>query len=106
MNMFSRTSKSPLANWWWTVDRGLLAMVGVIIIFGIVLVMAASPPVAMRIGLDEYHFFIRHLIVLVPSVMFMLGVSFLSVRNIWRLAVIMLAGSFVCLVYVLSLIHI
>jgi cell division protein FtsW len=102
MNMLSRTSKSPLANWWWTVDRGLLAMVMAIIVFGVVLVMAASPPVAMRIGLDEYHFFIRHLVVLIPSVCFMLGVSFLNARNIWRFAAIMLAGSFVCLVYVLG----
>jgi len=99
---FSRTNKSVLASWWWTVDHVLLSLVSVIIIFGIVLVLAASPPVAMRIGLDEYHFFIRHLIVLIPSVAMMLGISFLNVRNIWRLAAVMLLGSFVCLVYVLA----
>ena len=79
----------------------LLALILSIIVFGIVLVMAASPPVAMRIGLDEYHFFMRHLIVLIPSVAMMFGISLLNVRNIWRLAAVMLAGSFVCLVYVL-----
>ena len=102
MGLFSRTNNSIFSQWWWTVDRGLLAMISVIIIFGIVLVMAASPPVAMRIGLDEYHFFIRHLIILVPSIVFMLGISLLDTRNIWRLAALMLAGSFVCLVYVLA----
>ena len=99
---FSRTNKSVLASWWWTVDHVLLSLVSVIIVFGVVLVLAASPPVAMRIGLDEYHFFIRHLIVLVPSVAMMLAISFLNVRNIWRLAAVMLLGSFFCLVYVLA----
>ena len=101
MGFLSRTNQSLFAQWWWTVDRVLLALILSIIVFGIVLVMAASPPVAMRIGLDEYHFFMRHLIVLVPSVAMMLGISLLNVRNIWRLAALMLAGSFVCLVYVL-----
>lgn len=102
MNVFSRTNKSFLSRWWWTVDRVLLALISAVIIFGIVLVMAASPPVAMRIGLDEYHFFIRHLIVLFPSVCIMLAISFLDVRNIWRLGAVMLFGSFICLVYVLA----
>jgi len=102
MGYFSRTNKSLVARWWWTVDRGLLAMIAIIITYGVVLVMAASPPVAMRIGLDEYHFFFRHMIVLVPSILLMLGISLLDIRNIWRLAAVMLAGSFVCLVYVLG----
>ncbi len=101
MSFLSRTNKSFFARWWWTVDRTLLVLVSAIIIFGVVLVMAASPPVAMRIGLNEYHFVIRHLIVLIPSVVVMLAISLLDVRNIWRLALLMLAGSFVCLVYVL-----
>ena len=102
MGYFSRTNTSMLARWWWTVDRMMLALIGIIITYGIVLVMAASPPVAMRIGLDEYHFFIRHMIVLVPSIVIMLGISLMSVRNIWRLSAIMLAVSFLCLIYVLA----
>lgn len=101
MSYFSRTDKSLLARWWWTVDRGLLALLGVIIIFGIVLVTAASPPVAMRIGLDQYHFVIRHLVVLVPSIVIMLGISLLDLRDIWRLASVMLLGCFGALVFVL-----
>ena len=78
MSFFSRTNKSLLARWWWTVDRGLLALISIIIIFGIVLVMAASPPVAVRIGLGEYHFFIRHLIVLIPSGIYYVGDIFVG----------------------------
>ncbi|MEZ5902255.1 MAG: putative peptidoglycan glycosyltransferase FtsW [Alphaproteobacteria bacterium] len=101
MKHFSRTDKSLLSRWWWTVDRGLLVLLGIIIIFGIVLVTAASPPVALRIGLDQYHFVIRHLIVLVPSLAIMFGISLLDVKQIWRLSAIMLVGCFIALIYVL-----
>ncbi|HPD82957.1 MAG TPA: putative peptidoglycan glycosyltransferase FtsW [Alphaproteobacteria bacterium] len=101
MKHFSRTDKSLLSRWWWTVDRGLLVLLGIIIIFGIVLVTAASPPVALRIGLDQYHFVIRHLIVLVPSLAIMFGISLLDVKQIWRLSAIMLVGCSIALIYVL-----
>lgn len=101
-NFFSRTDQSILGRWWWTVDRGLLALLLVLMTFGVVLVMAASPPVALRIGLGQYHFLFRHLIVLVPSFLIMLGLSLLDVKYIWRLSAIMLIGSFLALVYVLG----
>lgn len=102
MTYFSRTDKSILGRWWWTIDRALLALIMVIMVFGVVLVATASPPVAMRIGLDQYHFMIRHLIVLVPSFVIMLGLSLLEVRQIWRISALMLLGSFFALVYVLG----
>lgn len=101
MKYFSRTDKSLLSRWWWTIDRPLLALLLIIITFGIVLVTAASPPVATRIGLGQYHFLIRHIIVLIPSIAIMLGISLLDVKQIWRLSAIMLAASIVALVYVL-----
>ena len=102
MSFFSRTNKSFLSHWWWTVDRIQLVLISSLMIFGVVLVMAASPPVAMRVDLDQYHFFIRHLIVLLPSFLIMLGVSLMDTRTIWRLASLMLVGSFFCLLYVLA----
>ena len=102
MSVFSRTDKTLLGRWWWTVDRGLLAILFIIITFGVVLVVAASPPVALRIGLDQYHFVIRHLIVLCPSCLIMLGLSLLDTKQIWRIAAVILAGSFIALIYVLG----
>lgn len=101
MNYFSRTNKSLLSRWWWTIDRVLLASLMVVIVFGVVLVTAASPPVATRIGLDQYHFVIRHLIILVPSFLIMLGISLMDIKQIWRLAAITLLGCFFALIYVL-----
>ncbi len=100
-HLFSRTDNSVLGRWWWTVDRGLLAGLLALVVFGIILVAAASPPVAERVGLNQYHFIIKHLIFLVPALVIMFGVSLLSPRWIWRLASVALAGSVIAMILVL-----
>jgi cell division protein FtsW len=58
--MISRAAPTPWSEWWWTIDRLMLAALGTLMIVGIVLSLAASPPVATRIGLDPFHFVNRH----------------------------------------------
>ncbi|MCB9991912.1 MAG: cell division protein FtsW [Rhodospirillales bacterium] len=99
--LFSRTDQSVFGRWWWTVDRGMLAALFTLVIFGIVLVTAASPPVAERIGVGEFHFIKRHLILLGPALVLMIGTSLLSPRNVWRMASLMLIGGILGLVIVL-----
>lgn len=101
MSMFSRTDTSFLGRWWWTVDRALLAAFVVLIISGIVLVSTASPPVAETLGLNSYHFLKRHLMMLVPAVGLLIGISMLSPRAIWRAASIVFIASLVAMVIVL-----
>ena len=84
--MISREQRTPLSEWWWTVDRLLLAAMVLLMLTGVVLSLAASPSVATRIGLDPFHFFHRHVMFLLPSIMVMVGVSFLSPRQIRRSA--------------------
>ncbi len=96
--MISREQRTPLSEWWWTVDRLLLAAVMALIIAGVILSLAASPPVAARIGLDPFHFFNRHVLFLIPSVIVMIGVSFLSPKHIRRSALIVFALSIVLIV--------
>jgi cell division protein FtsW len=91
--MISREQRTPLSEWWWTVDRPLLAAMIVLMLTGVVLSLAASPSVATRIGLDPFHFFHRHVLFLIPSIIVMIGVSFLSPRQIRRSALIMFALS-------------
>src|SRR5215831_9284077 len=62
---FARIDQSPVARWWWTVDRWSLVALGVLIAFGVVLSLAASPAVADRLGYDGLHFF-RHHVAAVP----------------------------------------
>jgi cell division protein FtsW len=88
MITFARTDSSLLGRWWWTVDRWTLAALAVLMGFGVVLVQAASPAVAERIGLDNFHFVQRHLMMLLPSAAIMVAVSLLPPRGIRRLAVL------------------
>lgn len=99
--MFSRTDNSFLGRWWWTVDRALLAAFVVLIMFGIVLVTTASPPVAESHGLGSYHFLKKHIALLIPTFSIMIGVSMLSPRYIWRLASVIFVGSLMAMVLVL-----
>jgi cell division protein FtsW len=83
---FARTDHSIFGRWWWTVDRWTLAALAVLMGFGIVLVQAASPAVAERIGLDNFHFVQRHVVMLAPAVAVMIAVSLLTPRGVRRLA--------------------
>ncbi|MGU9961735.1 MAG: FtsW/RodA/SpoVE family cell cycle protein [Candidatus Puniceispirillales bacterium WSBS_2018_MAG_OTU23] len=93
--MFSRTDRSVLGVWWWTVDRLLLAATGLLIVMGVFLVMAASPPVADRIGYDSQHFVWRHAIFLIPTLLILFVTSTLSHRMIRILGLVGLLGSIV-----------
>ncbi|MGJ8535074.1 MAG: putative lipid II flippase FtsW [Alphaproteobacteria bacterium] len=91
----SRADRSSFAHWWWTVDRYLLAALLTLMISGVVLSFAASPPIAERLRLDSYHFVFRHIMFAVPAVLLLIGISFLNERQVRRLAMLLLAGGLV-----------
>src|SRR6201985_720085 len=99
--MLSREQRNPFSDWWWTVDRLQLGAIGALILGGVILSLAASPQVATRIGLDPFHFFNHHVMFLVPSLTVLLGVSFLSPRQIRRSALIIFAISVTLIVVTL-----
>lgn len=101
--MLSREERTPFSEWWWTVDKPLLGAILVLMLTGVILSLAASPPVATRIGLDPFHFFSRHVFFLAPSCMVLLGVSFLSPRSIRRSALIIFAVSIILIVLTLAI---
>lgn len=85
--MFSRAEKTPLAEWWWSIDRELLGALVLLMTCGMVLSFAASPPVAERIGLSEWHFVLRHAMFCIVALPVMLVTSLLNHRQA-RLAVL------------------
>ncbi|MCB1650811.1 MAG: cell division protein FtsW [Alphaproteobacteria bacterium] len=101
MSLFARTDKSIFAQWWWTVDRGMLAALLILATTGVMLVATASPPVATHIGLGPYHFLIRHMIFLVPSLAMLIGFSFLNRKLIRRMATLLYMGCIVAMIAVL-----
>jgi cell division protein FtsW len=93
--MLSRAQRTPIGEWWWTVDRLTLAAIGALMLAGVVLSLAASPPVAGRLGLDPFYFVNRHILYLLPAIAVMLGVSFLNAKQIRRLSLVVFAISVV-----------
>ena len=96
--MQSRLDKSPVATWWWTIDRWFLAAFLSLMGLGIVLSFAASPAVAERIGLESFYFVKHQAMFMVPAVFVMFAVSFMAPRNIRRFAIILLGVSLVAMV--------
>src|SRR3990170_3366387 len=90
--MVSRAQRTPIGEWWWTVDRLMLAAIGALMLAGVVLSLAASPPVAGRLGLEPFYFVNRHILFLIPTIAIFLAASFLNPRQIRRLAIIVFAG--------------
>ncbi|HEY5217241.1 MAG TPA: putative peptidoglycan glycosyltransferase FtsW [Pseudolabrys sp.] len=93
--MISRAHRTPFGEWWWTVDRLTLAAIGALMLAGVVLSLAASPPVAGRLGLDPFYFVNRHMLFLIPTIAILLAVSFLTPPQIRRLALLVFAVSLV-----------
>ena len=92
--MVSRAQRSPFADWWWTVDKPTLAALIALMLAGIVLSLAASPPVAARLQVEPFYFVHRHMMYLAPALAVMLATSFLSPRYIRRIALLVFAVSF------------
>ncbi|MBV2185191.1 MAG: putative lipid II flippase FtsW [Rhizobium sp.] len=96
--MVSRVERGPVADWFWTIDR--LFMITFILLMGIgfMLSFAASPAVAERLNLDSFHFVKRHAAFMVPALGVMIGLSFLSPRQVRRTAMVILALSLLMMV--------
>ena len=97
MMTFGRTDRSVVSDWWWTVDRWLMVALFVLAGTGAILVMAASPPVADRIGVDTFHFVRRQIVFMIPALMVLVGVSMMSPLWVRRSAVIVFFGAVVLL---------
>jgi len=100
--MLSRADRSEVANWWWTIDRSLLAAAMMLIGLGIFLSFAASPSVASRIGIsDNFHFVRLHARYTILALFVMMALSFLSRAKILRFSQALFFVSILLLVLVL-----
>jgi cell division protein FtsW len=93
--MGSRARRTTFNDWWWTVDRLTLAALAALMLGGIVLCLAASPPVAARIGLDPFHFVDRQVLFLIPAAGVLFATSFLSPREVRQISLIVFFVSLV-----------
>ena len=94
---FSRNDQSPVAKWFWTVDRGLLAAGLTLMALGVALSFASSPAAinADQSITDPFHYSWRMLVWASMGLVMMLGASLLSPRGVRRIAVLALLGAIV-----------
>ncbi len=102
---FGRADKSPIARWFWTIDRPLLFMLLVLIGVGLIGVAAASPAAALRLSggsvvVPPLHFLWRQLMWVAAGVPLMLAVSMLTKESARRFAL----GGFVVFFVLLMLV--
>lgn len=100
--MLSRLDRSAAADWWWTIDRSILAVCLLLAGAGVLFSFAASPAVAARVGIaDNLHFVKLHAVFACLSVFVMIAVSFLAPRNILLLCLGLLAAALVLMMMTL-----
>lgn len=94
---FSRNDQSPIAKWFWTVDRGLLAAALTLMALGVALSFASSPAaiLADQSISDPFHYSWRMIVFAGMGLTIMLTTSLLSPRGVRRIAVLALLGAIV-----------
>ena len=80
---YGRADRSPVARWFWEIDRVLLFLVAALIAIGLLGVAAAAPAAALRysggdVQVPALHYFWRQLMWIAVSIPVMIGVSMLS----------------------------
>ncbi|EDX80996.1 MAG: putative lipid II flippase FtsW [Alphaproteobacteria bacterium] len=94
---FSRNDQSPVAQWFWTVDRGLLGAALALMGLGVALSFASSPAaiLADESITDPFHYSWRMMVFSGAGLTLMLTSSLLSPRGVRRIAVLALFGAIV-----------
>ncbi len=97
----SRTDKSTLAVWWFSVDWVLLTAITGLALAGMIVSLAASPAVAMRRGMAPFALAERHIVFALIALAVMVCVSALTHGQIRRAALAVLVVMFAALAAVL-----
>ncbi len=87
--MSSRAERTAIGAWLWTIDRWLLGGVGLLMIFGIVLLLAGSPAVAESHHFPIFHFVNKQGQFLLATIGVLLFTSTLNPRKVRRYSVIL-----------------
>jgi cell division protein FtsW len=94
---YSRTDPRAIAQWFWTVDRGLLGAALTLMSMGVALSFASSPAaiLADESITDPFHYSWRMIVWASVGIGIMLTVSLFSPKGVRRLAVLGLLGAIV-----------
>jgi len=88
-----RIEGSVVGDWLQTVDRWAFGALIMLFALGIILGLAASPPLAHKNGLWTYHYVVRHAVFVVMALGIIGTISMCSVTTVRRLGVLLFAGA-------------
>ncbi len=94
-----RTGDPVLPRWWRTIDKWSMSCILLLFVIGLLLGLAASPPLAARNGLEPFHYVTRQAIFGGVALVVMLLISMMSPVAVRRLAVIGFLISFIALIF-------
>jgi cell division protein FtsW len=90
----SRAERSLVSDWWFSIDRSLIATVLALMFAGLLFSFGAGPAAADRLGVHEYHFTLRHALFLAAALVIFFWASLLSPRQMrWLAAALVLLGA-------------
>ncbi|MFK7943887.1 MAG: putative peptidoglycan glycosyltransferase FtsW [Paracoccaceae bacterium] len=89
----TRPEGSVIGNWWHSVDRWSLGAVLALFATGMVLGLAASPPLAEKNGLWTYHYVVRQAIFAAMGLGLILMISMMNAVTLRRLGVVLFVGA-------------
>jgi cell division protein FtsW len=91
----TRDGEPILPRWWRTIDKWSMSCVLILFGIGLLLGLAASPPLAERNGFSAFHYVERQVAFGLLAMLVMFAMTLMSPRTVRRLAVIGFAVSFV-----------
>ena len=94
----ARVGEPILPKWWRTVDRWSMACVFALFGVGLLLGLAASPPLAAKNGLDPFHYVSKQAFFGCVAMTVMVCISMMSTQMVRRLAIMVFAVTFVALI--------
>jgi len=80
--IITRSDRSNIALWWWTIDRYLLTGFFILLLIGFFLVMASSQHLTQSLNLSSHHFTLRHILFGTLSIPIIISFSILNQRQI------------------------
>jgi cell division protein FtsW len=94
----TRADRSVLSDWWFTIDRLMFFALLLLMGTGVVLSLAASPPIAAKYHLEPFYFVRRHAALLIPAVAIMFAASTLTPKQIRRASLVIYLGGIALMV--------
>ncbi len=88
-----RSENSVVGDWWHTVDRWALGAVLVLFALGLVLGLAASPPLAYKNDLWTYHYVARQAVFAVVALGLIATISMFPITSIRRWGAVLFVGA-------------